>query len=105
MLRSPRILFWLGLLCCAIAFIPVYQHKEIPEGSEIRLRIGVPGSPWLDGQWMHTESTVHDGERTVHSQSGGYSFNFNVLTWSMGAVVAGVVMLVASRRLKAKTVE
>jgi hypothetical protein len=113
MFTKVRVLFWLGLLCFVPFFFPMFQHVEIPNGTDEIFTLGIPASPWLEHHETETETKVEteirDEKAGRFSQVKSLSSSRKAeqhtfiqwLSWSWLFAFAGVIALCESRRMKA----
>ena len=110
--RRLRIaLFCVGLLCFVPFFIPTFQHKIIPNGTEDRFLLGLPASPWFE--FTKTETKVET--KTENPKPGGALFlgSLNLhqsigvqwIAWSWLFPIIGTVAISVSRRKSASSSE
>jgi len=109
---KARILYWIGLLCFVLFFLPNIQHNRISNGTEDntedKLTLGWPGSPWLVGSWTETKTETKSdskdpkGLSSSSSSHSSHSFNVEFIAWSWLFVVFGVTAMMVIRRMKAQ---
>jgi hypothetical protein len=127
--RAARIIFWLGVLCLIVGLCPQYSHSRLtihdgnepavdlgPFGSSgdagtTKVTVGLPFSPLvsyvnsLDYQPLPAPKVQVNGKAadvkiTNVSFNLRWSLHCELLSWSLLAVVAGIVLIVASRFLR-----
>jgi len=67
MRTKARTLFWIGLLCFVPLFFPTFRNLKISHGTDKKLTLGLPSTPWLVGNWIETEEEVRQGTLTSYS--------------------------------------
>jgi hypothetical protein len=99
---SSRVLSIVGLLCFLPFFIPWSQHTAIPHGTEDRLTVGLPQSPWLVDSSTQTKEETKDGMSSSFSMNFSSSFKVEFIAWSWLFPITGMALIAISSRLKVK---
>jgi hypothetical protein len=98
---KARVLFWIGLLCFVPFLFPTFNRLQIPHGTEDRLTLGLPGTPWLVGSRIETKEEVRQGNSSSFSSNSKSDLHFELINWSALFAVVGTVLVSISRHLRA----
>jgi hypothetical protein len=108
MLKSPRLLFWLGMVCFVPILFPVIRQEKLPNGTKSSITIGLPSSPWFNAYRTEIKEETKQESKTDNSTSMNMSFSMRFdqkvsvefISWSALLAVVGMVLITLSRRLK-----
>ena len=93
-----RILFWMGLACCAVFVFPVISHQALVTGTIDRMTIGLPGDPYFERTITYTESGAAPNGVLITRER--YDMNTRWVSRSSLFLIVGVVLVVANRYLQ-----
>lgn len=94
-----RVLMFAGLLCFVPFMFPSYQTDTTDNGTEERFTFGLPQSPWFVHTTTDTKIEVNNKGVTSFSTNSAWSNKVEFISWSSLFLIAGIALLMVSRRL------
>jgi len=110
MLKSPRLLFWFGMICFVPALFPVIRQDKLPNGTKNSITLGLPSSPLFDAHRTEIKEETKNESKTGNSTSMEISLStrfdqkvwFDFISWSALLAVVGMILIMLSRKLTKK---
>jgi hypothetical protein len=94
-----RFMMILGLLFIVAFLFPSWQNRTLENGTEERFTLGLPHSPWF--LYTTTNTKIEVKSKGVFSSSTDFSWSnkMEFISWSSPLLIAGIALLITSRRL------